>query len=167
MIPISYFKKRVVHFFESGLTQGSWARSCSLGCFIALSPLLGIQTPILFVLSPLFKANTWLVLTIVYVINNPWTMIPIVVFDYLVGYTLLRYLNAETLLNHNPSWMQFINNKIGPYLNSYLGIQELRIWCYIIGGIVVSCVAAIIIYPLAFKSYPRIKRAIHATDSKQ
>jgi uncharacterized protein (DUF2062 family) len=145
-----YGKKLMERLVKSESSPGKLAWSIALGIFLAFSPYLGFQTLLVFVLSFLFRANAAVVFIILYTVNNPWTMVPIIALDYVFGHWLLESLLGLDLLQYNPSWMDWINKKIG-YLTSYLGVEHLCFWCFFIGGniIAISC---------AFISYPFLKR---------
>lgn len=127
------------------------ARSMALGFCIALSPFLGIQTFLIIGLSWLLRLNTVVAVIVSYTVNNPWTMVPIAAFDYVVGKWLVTDILGYDLTPYNPSWMTWVNEKIGNYLVDYLGIETLDFWAYIIGGSLVSFIITLSIYPLLMK----------------
>ena len=85
-------------------------------------------------------------------------MIPIAAFDYMVGHWLTETVLHLDLMRYNPSWMDWVNKKIGYYLIQYLGITELCFWCFIIGGAIVSLVISITMYPFVKYSLTRLLR---------
>jgi hypothetical protein len=119
-------------------TPGRLAASCCLGMNIALSPFLGIQTFLVFPFSWLLGLRWAGVMAITYTVNNPFTMIPIVVMNYAVGHWVFERFLGLSLSAYNPSFMAWINSKIGPCINTYLGITELSFLTYILGGLLFS-----------------------------
>lgn len=141
----NFFKK----IANSGASPHKLSLAITLGAATAASPFWGIQTWILFPLSWWLKTNTALSITVLYLINNPWTMLPIAAADYYIGDWFLTSILRVDLTSYNPAWMNYINKKVGYYLLKYLGIAELSLWSYIIGGIILSFMVAIITYPIA------------------
>ena len=124
------------------------ALGCCLGVFIATSPFLGIQTWIAFPLAWLFGVNALIIIAVLYLINNPLTMLPIVVADYAVGHWIIEQWMGINLVIYNPSWMGWVNTKIGPTLYTYLGVTEVCFWCYILGGLLFATICSLPLYPL-------------------
>lgn len=147
------------------------ARACALGVGIALSPYLGIQTLFIFVLSWIFRLQTRIVFTVAYIINNPWTMFPIALFDYLVGSRIAALLKLD-LTRYNPAWVQWltawINNKIGHHICRYVNVADFSFWAYMLGGHLVALIGGIIAYFLAKRFFARVieKRDINVEKQK-
>ncbi len=132
------------------------ARAVALGFYIAFSPFLGVQTILIFILSWIFRVKVKVVFTIVYLVNNPWSMIPIAALDYIFGQWLVEKVLGLDLLRYNPSWMEWVNKKIGYYLVSYLGIEELCFWCFMIGGNLIALMVGFIAYPCARRFFAHV-----------
>lgn len=141
------FMQRLVKS-EPNSTRLAW--SITLGLFLAFSPYLGFQTILVFVLSFLFHANSAVVFTVLYTVNNPWTMIPIAAFDYIFGHWLTESVLKFDLLRYNPSWMHWVNSKLSG-LTHYLGIEKLCFWCFFIGGNILALAIALLSYPVLKK----------------
>lgn len=158
-----FFRKKIDKMLASEPSPHRLSLSCAVGTFLAFSPYLGIQTVLIFVLSWLLSLNTAVTFSVVYLINNPWTMIPIVILDYLVG-AWVAGLFGINLLQYNPAWMQsfnkWINVKAGSYLAQW-GIGELSFWAYFIGGHIVALACALLAYPLARYWIARMMNNIH------
>lgn len=133
---------------KKGISAHQIAWSGALGIYLAFSPFLGIQTILVFVLSFIFRAKSMIVFTVLYTINNPWTMIPIAVFDYAFGNWLIYSVFGLDLSPYDPAWFGWINAKLCATLCHYLGIKSLCFWSFIIGGNIIAIPAAIIAYPL-------------------
>lgn len=147
----------IERFQKNGVSPKKLAWSATVGTYLAFSPFLGIQTFLVFILAFVLRANTGVVFTTLYTINNPWTMIPIAIFDYAFGAWFVHTVLALDLSPFNPAWMIWLNSKIGPYLAPYLGTKTLCLWCFLIGGNIIALVIATASYPffkkLALKGY--------------
>ncbi|MFA6066690.1 MAG: DUF2062 domain-containing protein [Candidatus Babeliaceae bacterium] len=154
-------KKFLKKIFSAESSPHKLALAVTFGASTAASPFWGLQTWLLFPISWIFKLNPTISITILYLINNPWTMIPIAAFDYYVGDWFARCILHTDLMPYNPSFMYWINNKIGVYLIKYLGICELAFWNFVIGGLILSTIVALVTYPCALMLFTRIasKRA--------
>lgn len=125
-------------------------RSIAIGIFMAFTPYLGLQTWIGIALAYFTRSNIAVVTIVLYAVNNPWTMIPIAALDYMVGRLVTESLLGFDLLPYNPLWMNWVNSKIG-FLTNYLGIEQISLWCFLIGGTILALIAGIISY-FALKS---------------
>ncbi len=150
----SFGKKLIDRFVKKGISPHKVAWSSSWGMYLAFSPFLGIQTILVFFVAFIFRAQAAVVFTVLYTVNNPWTMIPIVLLDYLFGTWLFKILGISMAL-YEPQWMGWVNAKLTPYLTPYLGIEELQLWPYLIGGNIIAISAACVTYPLIKKVYLR------------
>ena len=151
----NFFKKIGNKLFALEKSPHRLALSCALGIFIAMSPFIGLMTWIAFPLSWLFGVSAVTVIVVLNIVNNPLTMIPIIVANYAVGYWLIERLLKINLMSYNPSWMNWINVKIGPYITRYLGVKNMCFWCYIIGGMIVALCCSIPAYFLLKKLFTK------------
>ena len=78
-------KRFFSHIMAAGTTPKERAAAVALGVWIAFSPFLGIQTFLIFGICWIVHLNPSITFAVVYLINNPWTMIPIAAADYMVG----------------------------------------------------------------------------------
>lgn len=129
---------------ESDPARLAW--SVSLGLFVAFSPYIGLQTVLVFALAFLLHANSAVACIVLYAVNNPWTMIPIAAFDYMVGHWITDTVLGLNLEMYDPSWMAWVNQKIS-FLTDFLGIEKLCFWCFLIGGNIIALLVAAISYP--------------------
>jgi uncharacterized protein (DUF2062 family) len=149
----NFFKKII----PSNTSPQQAAVIITLGAATAVSPFWGIQTWLLFPISWFFKINPAGPIALLYLINNPWTMLPLAAADYYVGWWFTHAILHIDLMKYNPSWMNWVNNKVGNYLMKYLGIQSLSLWSFIIGGIILSIIVAAIVYPTVFFGFKYYK----------
>ncbi|MCL5436544.1 MAG: DUF2062 domain-containing protein [Candidatus Dependentiae bacterium] len=159
-------KERFVNkIMEKKLSPRHVAWSGALGAYLAFSPFLGVQTILVFVLAFIMRANAAIAFTVLYTVNNPWTMIPIVVLDYVVGGAFLK-LFGVSLCAYDPSWMGWLNDKLIPYIGPYLGVKKLCFWTYVIGGNLIAIPAACLAYPFIKKLYINSMSALERKQAR-
>ena len=139
-------------------------RSIAAGVAIAVSPYLTLMTWILFPLCWLISANAAIAITVLWTVNNPWTMIPFIVADYFVGYVLFELLLGWDLTAYNPWFMEWVNNNITPYVTPYLGIDDFCFWCFIGGGTVVAIVSGFVTY---WMLYPILRKQLARNNADE
>lgn len=161
---IKTFFKRII---DSPGTVHQRACAVAVGAGLAVSPLLGVQTWFIFLFGWLFHLSIPIMFSVVYLINNPWTMIPIAAFDYWIGFFIMERLWGVSLLDYNPSFMEWVNRKIGVYIMRYLGIPKLCFWYYIGGGFLVSLVVGALCYPLSKKLFQWYESRHEGNNSEQ
>lgn len=122
-------------------TPTKLAFACSVGIFIAFWPLIGIHWLLTIILSWVFRLNVGVIYAAAHIVNNPFTMIPIYLAGYATGLFITNTLFGVDLLPYNPSWMQWLNLKI-----SCLGIPNLSLWAFLIGGHVLGLAIALLAY---------------------
>lgn len=132
------------------------SRSIALGLYLAFSPFVGLQTWIAFPLAPLLRANVAVAIIVLYAVSNPWAFIPIIVFNYMFSEWLIEGVLGYDLTPYNPVWMEWVNAKIGPYLYSWLGVDELCFWCFFIGSNIVALVITLAMYPFIMRMSKRL-----------
>jgi uncharacterized protein (DUF2062 family) len=147
---IAFGKKMIL----SERTPTKLAFASSVGIFIACSPFLGLHWLMTIVLSWLLRLNVAVVYAAAHVINNPFTMIPLYIADYEVGKLIVERLLGLNLMPYNPSWMNWLNVKL-----ACLGIPNLSLWTFLIGGNILGLALALITYPLCLHFFRRIKPA--------
>lgn len=159
-----FFKKQFRKWVLAEHSPEKLALAVCWGIFIAVAPVPGLHTPLLFIMSWLLSLNTVIVFSVVYIINNPWTILPIYAVDYLFGYWLLFSLGGLDLVPYDPAWMEWVNRKIGVYLSRYLGIQKLCLWYFLLGGIILAGTIALVLYPFIHRLFIRLTREIRDRD---
>jgi uncharacterized protein (DUF2062 family) len=144
-----YIKKILFKLVLAERSAHKLALSFCVGNFIALSPTIPLQTPLAFLLSWIFRLNPTVVVTSLYLINNPFTMVPIYVINYMFGKWLFEKVLGLNLIQYNPSWVQGFNNFLSKYidLSNYVGGSGLCMWCLLAGGCLLSLLISIALYP--------------------
>lgn len=141
-------------------TPKKLAIACTLGIFIAFSPLIGLHWLLTIILAWMFGVNVAVVYVAAHIVNNPLTMVPLYLGDYAVGLWVCDKLFQSNLVNHNPSWMQWLNVKL-----SCMGISNLSLWAFIIGGHIVAIAASVIAFPFLIRFFNKIiKNARHGIN---
>ncbi len=127
------------------------ALACSLGIFIAFSPLIGIHWLLTIIFSAVLQVNIVVVYAAAHVVNNPLTMVPLYWADYAVGLWVTSWLFGSNLAHHNPVWMHWLNVKLAG-----LGIPHLSLWAFLLGGHLLGIVASALAYPLLLRFFKTI-----------
>lgn len=79
----------IVWFFQLNDSPQSVSRGVGLGLFVAFTPTVGIQMPIVLLVNTLCRANRLVGVALVW-LTNPITVIPVYWWSYLVGCAVLR-----------------------------------------------------------------------------
>lgn len=126
--------RQVLHLQESPQRT---ALAFALGVFIAFSPAYGLHTAMVVLCTWLFGLN-FLALFTGALINNPWTIIPILGATYWTGALLLGRTDVP-----NFDWQDLsfsgIYQQVLPYATPF-----------ILGGLVLSVLGALLSYPAAY-----------------
>lgn len=126
--------RQMLHLQESPQRT---ALAFALGVFIAFSPAYGLHTAMVVLCTWLFGLN-FLALFTGALINNPWTIIPILGATYWTGALLLGRTDVP-----NFDWQDL----------SFSGIyQQVLPYAapFILGGLVLSVLGALLSYPAAY-----------------
>jgi uncharacterized protein (DUF2062 family) len=125
--------KQVLHLQESPQRT---ALAFAIGAGIAFCPLYGFHMVLVGLCTWAFKLN-FLALLAGALINNPWTLVPILGTTYWTGAALLGRSDSPTF-NWDQLGFRAIYEQVMPYAVPFA-----------LGGLVLSLVAAILSYPLA------------------
>ena len=137
--------------------------SCCLGIYIAFSPWVGFHTIMIFICSWIFRLNTAVTFTSTYILNNPWTMTPLYLGDYLFGNWVLKSGFGIDSMAINPSWMTWVNSN----LNHYTGLNGLSFWAFMVGGNLLGILISVILYPILFNIFNRTIKKTEKVSSQQ
>lgn len=147
-VPVQWWsspKAVLRHILTLDDTAHSVALGTAIGMFIGMTPTVGIQMALVFLVSflvsPLFRFNRVAALVTVY-ISNPLTVLPIYWFNYQVG---LSFVSGSA------TWETF-SQSLGPQseLSWWQQIRWLSLEVgmpLIVGSLVVAVVCALISYP--------------------
>jgi len=120
------------------------ATSFCVGAYIAFSPFMGLHTVMTFAFAWLFNLNLAATFTGSCLINNPWTMIPVYSGGYFFGDWLLHAVFGFDTIGSNPTWMACINEPLA----AYVGLPQVSLWSFLLGGNLLGIVIGIGLYPV-------------------
>ena len=124
------------------------ALAFSIGVFITFSPLIGLHTIIATLIAFVFRFNKVAIYTGTY-INNPFTLVPIIVVSYGIGAVLLGrspHIPAEgmELLKHPHPLMAGYYRQL--FTSSWYLVEP-----FAVGGTLLSVVCSVVAYPLTLR----------------
>jgi uncharacterized protein (DUF2062 family) len=135
--------RQVLHLQESPQRT---ALAFALGVFIAFSPAYGLHTVMVVLCTWLFGLN-FLALFTGALVNNPWTIIPILGATYWTGALLLGRTDVPNFDWHDLSFSG-IYEQVLPYAAPF-----------ILGGLVLSVLGALLSYPAAYLFFHKHRTA--------
>jgi uncharacterized protein (DUF2062 family) len=135
--------RQVLHLQESPQRT---ALAFALGVFIAFSPAYGLHTVMVVLCTWLFGLN-FLALFTGALVNNPWTIIPILGATYWTGALLLGRTDVPNFDWHDLSFSG-IYEQVLPYAAPFM-----------LGGLVLSVLGALLSYPAAYLFFHKHRTA--------
>jgi len=148
------------------------SRSFCLGAYIAFSPFIGFHTLLVFTCAWLLSLDIAAMFAATWLINNPWTMIPVYALDYNVGHLVLRTVCGPEVIALNPNWAQSASE----FLGKCFGTNGLSVWAFIVGGNLIGLSVAVMLYPVMKrfftqlikekKHYPSVSNEGHSPEQK-
>ncbi len=159
-----YFRKQFEKLLLKEQNISRLSASFCLGTFIALTPTIPLQTPLTVALSWLFGLNIGVAVAALYIVNNPFTMIPIYVAGYAIGVWFFKTVVGIDLLQYNPWWIDKFNAFLSKYIDveKYLG-AELCFWCLLLGGLLLGLMISLPLYPLLKRALTRLAAQLEKT----
>lgn len=145
------FKDFISRFIHHERSAHRLALSGSIAIFIAFSPFLFFHTIMIIVACWFLRLNFALVYGIAHLINNPWTMVAIYAADHWLGHWLLSWWGAYDLINANPFWIQYFNNK----LEKFGYMPTFSLWSFLVGGSLLAVAFSIFFYPVFKRFFDR------------
>lgn len=154
----NYLNKILDKFILAEKSPRMLALSFALGVFISFAPIIPLQTPVVVILSKALRLNATVATTTLWLVNNPFTLVPIYVLDYVVGSWLLVNVMGLPVEQYNPVWIDRFSQYLNKFIDTqkYLGTTTLCFWCLLVGGFVVALAAAILVYPFVYKFFKYI-----------
>lgn len=126
--------KQVLHLQESPQRT---AMAFAIGVFICFSPVYGLHTIMVVFCAWALRLN-FLALLAGALLNNPWTVVPILGATYWVGALLLGRSESPSFDWHDVTFVA-IYEQVMPYAVPFF-----------LGGFVLSLLGAALAYPLAY-----------------
>jgi uncharacterized protein (DUF2062 family) len=139
--------RRLLHLNES---PHRTALAFAVGVFISFSPTYGLHTLMVFFCAWAFRMN-FMALMAGALINNPWTLVPILAATLWVGFQLPGMPSMPPLQWENLSNLstESIYEQVFPYFIPFFA-----------GGILLSVLGALSSYPIAYFLISRYRRQI-------
>ncbi|KKP36027.1 MAG: hypothetical protein UR26_C0001G0071 [candidate division TM6 bacterium GW2011_GWF2_32_72] len=158
-----WFKKAVHKAVLSEQSTTRLAVSFCLGVYIAFSPFFLMHTWMAIAFSWLFGLNFAMMFAASFLINNPWTMVPVYLLSYFFGHYFLFYIfNIESCV-WNPTFL----NGLNAYLSSTFGIPEFCMTTFFVGGNLLGAIVAFASYPFVKLFFEKTAIAIQEFKSKK
>jgi uncharacterized protein (DUF2062 family) len=145
MAPFRTLLRQVLHLQESPQRT---ALAFAIGAGIAFCPLYGFHMILVGLFTWAFKLN-FIALLAGALINNPWTIVPILGATYWTGAILLG--RSETpVFDWGELGFSTIYEQVMPYAVPFA-----------LGGVVLSAIAAVLSYPLALYMITKHRQRAH------
>lgn len=141
--------RQILHLQESPQRT---ALAFALGVFIAFCPAYGFHMILVGLFTWLFGLNFIALLTGA-LVNNPWTIIPILSATYWSGALLIGRTDTPAFDWHNLSFSG-LYEQILPYAAPFA-----------LGGIVLSLAGALLAYPAACYFISKYRRTAHTSNA--
>lgn len=132
---------------------GRTALAFALGVFIAFSPAYGLHMILVGLCTWLFGLN-FLALLAGSLINNPWTVVPILGATYWSGALLIGRTDTPTFDWHDLSFAG-LYEQILPYAVPFT-----------VGGLVLSLLGAALAYPVAYLMLTKYRHSAHSSGEE-
>lgn len=153
--------KRLQTWFENLLLKERSVHKLSasfcLGTFIALTPTIPLQTPLVMAVGWLFGLNIGVAVAALYIVNNPITLLPIYVTGYALGVWFFNKIVGIDLIPYNPWWVERFNTFLSQYVDmkNYIG-TELCLWYLLGGGFLLATIISVPLYPILTRVLSRL-----------
>ena len=147
----NFLRKKLEKIILAERSVNQLAFSSAVAVAVAFSPFLGIQTILLLIIGAILRVNMAVAMLILYLVNNPLTMIPILALDYLVGVRLGAALGVSSG-SASPAWVQSFNDWFSDKICYFLGtcgITQIDLWSFMVGGSLFALIIGLVSYPLA------------------
>jgi hypothetical protein len=139
------------------------ASGAAIGVGIALTPTVGVQMPLAWVVATLFGANRVVAMALVW-ISNPITVLPIYYSEYLLGTRLLGYDAITSYDQFARLWTDLAQYS---YLDRVLHLSGSVGFPLLAGSFLPALILGAISYPLSYwwvTRHRRRKEALSAVD---
>lgn len=130
--------------------------SCCAGVFLACAPFLGIQTLLAIIFGMLMRLNTKVIVIVLFLINNPFTMIPIVIADCLTGAFLIERALGISIDSYLPEWLSSIDKVVTQKLSCIVPAGVFTFGTYLVGGLIFAFICSIPLYPILYPLFKKL-----------
>ncbi len=126
-----------------------------LSNLIAWSATVPFQTPLLLIVSRIVGFDYKIMFAVSFIINNPFTLIPIYMANYSFGAWFFHNIFKIDMIKYNPSWTQTFSNYLNKYidLSKIIGTTNFCFWCLILGSLILPLIINIFLYPILKKLF--------------
>lgn len=131
---IRSYLTQLLHFHEPPYRT---ALAFAIGAFIAFSPMYGLHTFLAVFCAWAFRLN-FVALMAGVLINNPWTVAPILGATFWTGFKLIGFPQVPSM-----SWEELTLQTLYEHVIPYA-------WPFLVGGFVLSLLGAMLGYPAAY-----------------
>ncbi|KIX85482.1 hypothetical protein J120_00700 [candidate division TM6 bacterium JCVI TM6SC1] len=149
---IKYLERFIAYQSLKVRSPHSLARALCWGIYIAFSPFPLLHTVQTALCAWVCGLNFFVILAAGNMVNNPWTLVPVYSADYFFGDMLLNRILGLNSHLYNPEWMSALNTK----LSLYLGIDNVCLWSFLIGGNLLGIILALSAYPFILSISQRV-----------
>ncbi len=150
---ITSLRQHVVQILHLRESPRRTALAFALGVGIAFSPTYGLHTITVFLCAWLFRLN-FVALFGGALVNNPWTLAPILGLTFWTGFTLTNH--PPVTLDWNALSLATFYGQIEPYLVSF-----------IVGGLSLSAIFGLLSYPLAYLAILRYRARMNPSTAPE
>ncbi len=135
MVKLETIRQQLVKVLNLQDPPHRTALAFSIGVFIAFAPHYLFHMASVFFVAWAFRLN-YLAVLLGALINNPWTLIPILVASLYTGLFLSGNVTPESL-----DWSNVTMNNLFDFLTPFF-------WPFILGALALALLAALLSYPL-------------------
>lgn len=152
MFSLAALRSKLSHILELHESPHRIALAFAVGVFIAFSPTYGLHTLSVLFLAWLFRLN-FLAMLAGALINNPWTLVPILGATFWTGFAVLG-MPAPPTVSWNDLSLEALYETILPYAGPFF-----------LGGLILSLAGALLSYPVAVVMISRYRGFRRRTPS--
>ncbi|SLM46198.1 conserved membrane protein of unknown function [Nitrospira japonica] len=142
--------RQLLHLQES---PERTAMAFAIGVAIAFCPLYGLHMALVVFCTWAFGLN-FVALMAGALVNNPWTIVPVLGATYWTGALILGRTEVPTFDWHDLSFMA-VYQQVLPYAIPFL-----------LGGTILSLAGALLAYPMAYRLISKYRRSSHPTEHR-
>ena len=144
MVSLSTFRTQLVNILHLRESPQRTALAFAIGVFIAFAPHYGLHTVSVVLCAWAFRLN-YLVVFLGALINNPWTIIPILGGSLYTGFALFGMPQTASA-----DWRNIEMENLYEIINQYL-------LPFIVGGCILGVLGALLAYPIMLYSIRRYR----------
>ena len=152
MLTLESLRQRLRHVLHLQETPHRTALAFAIGAFIAFAPHYMFHTASALLCAWAFRLN-YVAIMLGSLINNPWTLIPILAASLYTGLFLLGESSTMSL-----EWSQLTMDNLFEMLSPYL-------FPFLVGAFALAVISALVAYPLMLWMITRYRKLRHHQPS--